>query len=160
MAEAEPLPVLWTPPSVLADLKARAAAAYPFECCGLLVGCPMAPGDEGPKVSRMVPTANHAANPRRAFEVDPAAHIALLRTLRAQAKEGRQPVEQVIGHYHSHPDAPAVPSARDQAQAMEPGLIWLIVAASLSGAGEIRAWRAIRDGDGAIGFQPMNLIFL
>lgn len=157
---AEAALALWVPPAALAILRDAAAVAYPCECCGLLVGGPAVGSDGDTTVSRVVPTLNRAAVPRRAFEVDPAVHIALLRTLRERAKEGGEPVERVIGHYHSHPDAPAIPSARDQAQATEPGTIWLIVAASASGAGEIRAWRAIEDGKGTIGFQPMGLIFL
>lgn len=157
---AEAVPLLWIPPSAMAALQAYAAQAYPRECCGLLVGYPEMSGAGGMIISRIVPTANRATQPHRAFEVDPAAHIALLRALREQAKEGRQPAEQVIGHYHSHPDAPAVPSAQDRAQATDPDAVWLIVAASAAGAAEIGAWQATSEADGMVGFRSMNLIFL
>jgi proteasome lid subunit RPN8/RPN11 len=148
--------------AMLDALKECAAAAYPLECCGLLVGHQVAPaaptGCVVKRVSRVVPTANRATAPERAFEVDPAAHIALLRALREQSTWDGDAGEQVIGHYHSHPDTPAVPSARDRAQAADPDAVWLIVAANRAGAGEARAWQATNGGDGAITLLPMGLV--
>ncbi len=104
---------------------ARAAeAAYPEECCGLLVG----PGGEGGKggkrrwrVVRVEASANLAeGDRRRRFEVDPGLLIRLHRELRGGET-------RVIGVYHSHPDHPAEPSAHDLELAREPGLVWLIV---------------------------------
>ncbi|PKU26457.1 Mov34/MPN/PAD-1 family protein [Telmatospirillum siberiense] len=165
MAEAAPIsaPRLFIAASDLALLKTCAAGAYPLECCGLLVGHDGFPG--GPPggssvadrtVIRVVPAGNCADQPARTFEIDPAVHIALLRALRQQGGAGGY----LIGHYHSHPDAPPVPSARDLAQAMEPGAVWLIIAANASGGGEIRAWRALGDDAGVNGFQPMKLTAL
>jgi proteasome lid subunit RPN8/RPN11 len=153
-------PVLWIRPQALALLEECAATAYPEECCGLLVGysdeCDLSTGGLGKRVTRVLPTPNRAAMPGRAFEVDPAAHIALLRTLREQTRDGGR--ECVLGHYHSHPDHPPVPSAEDRAQALDETAVWVIVAASRDGAEETRAWQAFRDADGAIDFQPMELI--
>ena len=101
---------------------ARAAeAAYPEECCGLLVGT----GGEGSerrwRVVRVEASANLAeGDRRRRFEVDPGLLIRLHRELRGGET-------RVIGVYHSHPDHPAEPSAHDLELAREPGLVWLIV---------------------------------
>ncbi len=158
----EAMPVLSMSAADLAFLKECAAAAYPLECCGLLVGClEAAPGvcvAGGLAVSRVVPTANRAPLPQRSFEVDPAAHIALLRALRDPSGKAGPHRQQIIGHYHSHPDAPAVPSARDLAQAMEADAVWLIVAANRAGAFDVRAWQAVRDDKGVMSFRAMDLI--
>ncbi|HXP96106.1 MAG TPA: M67 family metallopeptidase [Telmatospirillum sp.] len=155
-------PVLSISPQALAILKECAAAAYPEECCGLLVGYSdhdgWAASVPGKRVTRVLPTRNRAPTPRCAFEVDPAAHIALLRTLREQAREGGGRGECVLGHYHSHPDHPPVPSAQDRAQACDETAVWVIVAASHDGATEIRAWQAFRDAGGEIDFRPMEMV--
>ncbi len=132
-----------SPPAITLTARQRdlilseAAAAYPAECCGLLVGSGGAA--EGWKVSRVVPAANVAAtgpghSNRDRFEVDPQVRFDLERALRGQ-------VDQVIGHYHSHPDHPAQPSATDLAKAYEPSLIWIIVGAQAGDATEIAAFR-------------------
>lgn len=101
---------------------ARAAeAAYPEECCGLLVGTGGEGGERHWRVVRVEASANLAeGDRRRRFEVDPGLLIRLHRELRGGET-------RVIGVYHSHPDHPAEPSAHDLELAMEPGLVWLIV---------------------------------
>jgi proteasome lid subunit RPN8/RPN11 len=47
--------------------------------------------------------------------------------------------------YHSHPDAPALPSLTDIAQHEYPGLLYLIVSLDTEGVLEMRGFR-IRDG--------------
>ncbi|MEE2761705.1 MAG: M67 family metallopeptidase [Pseudomonadota bacterium] len=118
-----------------------AAAAYPAECCGLLVGVESEAGDW--TVTRLVPAANvapeepsHSARDR--FEVDPQIRIDLERELRDQE-------ENVIGHYHSHPDYPAVPSATDLAKAYEPSLCWVIASVMTGKASELAAFRLFED---------------
>ncbi|MAF46955.1 MAG: M67 family metallopeptidase [Rhodospirillales bacterium] len=129
---------------------AEAEAAYPDECCGLLVGR----GGEtrNVTVSRVVPAANVAPDDpghsvRDRFEVDPQARFDLERELRAGP-------DAVIGHYHSHPDHPAEPSARDLAKAFEPSLIWLITGVMSGRAENLRAFR-LADGGG--GFDEVVL---
>jgi proteasome lid subunit RPN8/RPN11 len=128
-------------------LRGEAEAAYPLECCGLVVGRHAGPATL--VATRLVPAANRHADPRHAFDLDPAAHIALLRQLRGGGDE------VLLGHYHSHPDSPAMPSARDLAQANEPLAVWLIVPVKQGQAGAIAAWRA-RPGEGGVeGFDPL-----
>ncbi len=104
----------------------EAAASPAYEVCGLLLG-------SGTRIEQVVATANVAADPAQAFEVDP---VALFAALRA----GREGGLALIGHYHSHPNGSAEPSLRDRAAA-EPGRIWIIV-----GNGTARAWLAGEDG--------------
>lgn len=126
-------------PAALARAMARlAAAAWPREACGLLVG--QAAGAEV-IVTGLAPSRNRAAA-ADAFEIDTALRLALQRRLR---REG----EAVIGVWHSHPAGPAMPSARDAAGAWEAGLIWLITAGETT-----TAWQAL--GAGA-GFTPVVL---
>ncbi len=108
-------------------LLAEAAAAPDRECCGLLLG-------SAGRIAASVAARNVAADPARSFEIEPAT---LLRTHR----EARGAGQQVIGHYHSHPNGAAEPSLRDAARAVANGEIWLIIA-----AGSLNAWR-VTDND-------------
>lgn len=135
----------------LAALEAAAQAAYPEECCGLVVGRPT--GGAAWRATRLVPAANLAADRRRSFELDPAAHFAVLRGLREAAPGG----EQLLGHYHSHPDAAAAPSERDRAQAHDPDMIWLIIAVAQGRAAGATAWQATLSDDGGTCFHSIVL---
>jgi proteasome lid subunit RPN8/RPN11 len=104
-------------PEHLQAIARAAEAAYPEECCGLLVG--IVDGDDR-RVTRVEPSTNvFEGDHRRRFEVDPRLILRLQRELRGGA-------EQLIGLYHSHPDGPGEPSATDLAKAWEPDLVWLI----------------------------------
>lgn len=97
------------------------------EVCGLLFGTPG-------WIAAAQACANVAPDPRRHFEIDPAALFAAHRAARAGGR-------QVIGHYHSHPSGIAVPSARDAAGAMGDDALWLIVTTT-----EARLWRTPTPG--------------
>lgn len=112
---------------LIARLVASAAASPHAEICGLLFGAPE-------RIDAAEACCNVAADPARTFEIDPVALFAAHR----RARGGGAPV---IGHYHSHPTGVAVPSARDAAQAMGDGAIWVI----LTGEGA-RAWRSVAVG--------------
>ena len=118
----------------LATIRAHAAAAYPEECCGLLVGEPLEGGAAaGARVTAVVAAANHDPEPRRGYDVEPRALLAGHRRAR---EEGRE----VVGYYHSHPDAPAAPSRRDREAAL-PVARYLIVAVAAGEPGEARCFR-------------------
>lgn len=122
---------------LLEAINDQAQNAYPGECCGLLAGRPVPDGTL--TVTRVVASANTAEPPAPdRFEVDPQVRFDLMRAL-----EGTD--EEVIGHYHSHPDHPAKPSDTDLAMAFEPELVWLITAVINGTAGRTRAWRLDRD---------------
>ena len=106
---------------------AAARAAYPEECCGLLIG--QRPAEAAWRIEEAVAAKNVAPTPHHdRFEVDPALHLRLQRQLRSTGRA-------VIGHYHSHPNGRATPSAADLAAADDPGLLWLIVAMAEDQAG-------------------------
>jgi proteasome lid subunit RPN8/RPN11 len=112
---------------VLATLVAEAQASPDAEVCGLLLGTPN-------RIVAAEACANVAANPARTFEIDPVALFAAHRRARTGGLA-------VVGHYHSHPSGVPVPSARDAAQAMGDGALWLII-----GGGEARLWRSVERG--------------
>ncbi len=111
-------------PGQMAEITAAAEAAYPEECCGLLIGSGSGPPEPGYRVARVAVSENKAPDRREArFEVDPALRLTLQRRLRGGP-------DRVIGLFHSHPDGAAEPSPRDLDSAWEPELVWLIVAVS------------------------------
>lgn len=113
--------------TLLGRLLTDAENSSDSEVCGLLFGT------EG-RIEAAEACANVAADPARTFEIDPAA-------LFAAHRRARNGGPQVIGHYHSHPSGEALPSARDAAQAMGDGALWLILTAH-----EARLWRSVRPG--------------
>lgn len=116
----------------LATLREEAARAFPDECCGLLLG-------RGQRIDTALPATNVHPEPRRHFEIDPAALIAAHRAARAGGPD-------VIGYFHSHPAGHPRPSAVDCAHSSGDRRVWAIVAGEA-----ITFWR-----DGARGFEPLS----
>ncbi len=110
----------------------QAAAAYPLEACGLLLG-------QGERIVSLRACANVHPDPARRFEIDPRALIDAHRAARSGGP-------QVLGHYHSHPAGPPEPSATDRAHAAGDGPVWAII-----GQGNIGWWR-----DGPGGFEALS----
>ncbi len=115
------------PEDFLRRVRAAAEAAYPVECCGLFAGRRRHNGDIA--VTRMRPSRNIAdgGRPDR-FEIDPVVRFGLMRDIGEFDRREGTNGERIVGHYHSHPDHPARPSAFDLEMAFEPDLFWLIVA--------------------------------
>ncbi len=121
----------------LRQITDAAEAAYPKECCGLLVG---RDGDgDGLEVREIHPSANLATGGHDRFEIDTGLRFDLQRRLRGGP-------DRVIGLYHSHPDHPARPSKTDLEEAWEPELVWLIVAVERGQAIHVTAHRLVADG--------------
>jgi proteasome lid subunit RPN8/RPN11 len=119
-----------------AVLRHLAAAAYPSEGCGVLVG---ACGADGLVSVRSVSDgANLSPRGRDRYELDP---LAIVRAERAARDAGLD----VVGFWHSHPDHPAVPSRLDTERAWA-DYLYLIVSTSPGGSFEIRAWQLPSDG--------------
>lgn len=142
-------------------LRDHALAAYPKECCGLLIGRDAESGGAGEAapyaallVTKVLPSVNQdPAGGARAFEVDPELILTWHKRLRGTS-------ERIVGHYHSHPDEPARPSATDLERAWEPGMIWLIVGVG-RGLAEIAAFQYREEGRGPAtrrGFEPVELL--
>jgi proteasome lid subunit RPN8/RPN11 len=112
--------------SVLEDIARAAAAAYPYEGCGALLG------ERGRVRAALALPNTEKDRPRVRFEVAPMDYLRAERE--ADAKGLR-----LLGFWHSHPDHPAEPSATDRAFAWE-GLLTVIVAVRKGRASDIGAW--------------------
>jgi proteasome lid subunit RPN8/RPN11 len=113
-------------PSVLRDVKDHAAASYPHEACGALLG-------RGGSVSCTLPLPNRAPSAREVrFEVSPRDYLKL-------ESEAERLGLDLLGFWHSHPEGLALPSATDRACAWE-GLLTVIVSVEHRVPGEITAW--------------------
>jgi cysteine synthase B len=120
--------------AALERIRAHAAAAYPEECCGALIGA-------GGRVVHAVPLDNESPDTRaRRFLVGPVEY----RIAEARAKEADG---ELLGFYHSHPDHPAVPSGFDLEHAW-PNFSYVIVSARREGPGDTRSWRLREDRSG------------
>lgn len=127
--------MLRLPPALDAEMRAAAAAGYPHEVCGLLLG------DNSDGETRVVRL--HAARnvrddrPHDRFELDPRDYLA--------AEDAAQRLAlTVVGVWHSHPDHPARPSDTDREFAW-PGWSYPIVSVSAGGAIDLRSWRLADD---------------
>lgn len=105
--------------ALLKGMADAAEAAFPAETCGLIVG-----RGKGQlvRVTAVVAATNLQADTTDRFELDPAARLTLERDLREAGGKDR-----IVGHYHSHTDGSAEPSATDRAMAFEPELAWVII---------------------------------
>lgn len=122
---------------LLDAIDAQAVRSYPRESCGLLVG--RISDDGRVSVSRIVPSENLSiGDGRDRFEIDPKVRFDLMREL-----DGSD--DEIVGHYHSHPDHPPEPSPTDVDMAFEPEFVWLITAVEAAQPGKTRAWRLNRD---------------
>ncbi len=137
------------PENLLAAITQAAEAAFPRECCGLLVGHEADPGNF--TLTRVEPSPNMAEDAGGSghdrFLVDAKIQFDLMRQL------GDGP-EQIIGNYHSHPGPDARPSEQDRQSAFYPGHVWVIVAVPDGKAGDITAHRF--DGE-TKQFQQMQM---
>ncbi len=141
-----PSPVILVPDTMVGAMMQAAEAAYPQECCGLLIGRQEAGGDF--IASETASSPNVAKGNRKdSFEIDPQIRFDVMRDL------GDGP-EKIIGHYHSHPGHAGEPSARDLEMAFEPEMVWLIIAVENGLAQRPRAH--IVDPAGA-GFREIEL---
>ena len=118
-------------------IEAEALAAYPHEGCGFLLG-EFAPSNgsamsEVVRVAAARPARNtRSDSPHNRYTIDPEE---FLQVLHEAERDGRD----VVGFYHSHPDAPARPSTYDRDHAW-PRYAYLIVSVRDRAVGECRAW--------------------
>jgi proteasome lid subunit RPN8/RPN11 len=89
------------------SLRQHSEAAYPNECCGILLG-QSSPGMR--IVTQAIPVPNTSSTPKNHYEIAP---LDLIRIQKAAHQSG----EEILGFYHSHPDHPAAPSQTDLAEA-------------------------------------------
>jgi proteasome lid subunit RPN8/RPN11 len=115
------------------QIAAWAQQAYPHEAVGLLVGRRV--GDDW-DVHRLVPAANLATTPATQFVLDP---MAWFDAERIAGQAGMS----IVGIIHSHPDAPARPSAHDSASGDSLGrdFVFFIITITKNGMRDLTAWQ-------------------
>ncbi len=126
------------PRTITLQLLAQAQQQSDIEVCGLI-----AARDDTPH--RLIPIDNIAPHPETLFEMDPKQQIEAMRELREQD-------ETLWAIYHSHPHAPAVPSATDLENASYPDALYLVVSLNTEGVMEVAGFR-LSDGS----FEPVSL---
>ena len=131
-------PVLKIGNQLLQRVEAHGVETYPHECCGALLG---RDGDLGREVVDLLPLANRRNDsPRNRFEVTPD-------DVRLAEQTAREKHLELIGWYHSHPDAPARPSEFDREHAW-PWYSYIIVSVQAGEPRDTTSWR-LRDDRGA-----------
>ena len=97
---------------------AHAASTFPEECCGLLIGG----FNEEKKIVRSTKQIQNTYEPSERYHrytIDPRAYM-------ETEIEAQNRGEEVVGIYHSHPNAPAKPSPFDQNYAW-PTLSYIVI---------------------------------
>jgi proteasome lid subunit RPN8/RPN11 len=116
-------------------IRAHAAQSYPYECCGALLGTE---NDDRRTVGDLVMLDNQRDDsPRNRFLVFPGD---VLRVEKAARERGLD----VLGWYHSHPDAPARPSEFDRQHAW-PWYSYVIVSVEAGEPRHMSSWRLTDD---------------
>jgi proteasome lid subunit RPN8/RPN11 len=122
-------------PRHLQTLGRHAAASYPDECCGVLIGRAL---EEATVVERVLSVGNERQDSRHnRYLISP-------ETVLAAQKEARALGLDVVGYYHSHPDHPARPSDFDREHAW-PWVSYLIVSVQKGKVADMRSWRLQED---------------
>jgi proteasome lid subunit RPN8/RPN11 len=115
-------------------IRAHGVETYPHECCGAILG---RESDAAREVLGLMPLANRRDDsPRNRFEVTSD-------DVRLAEKTARGQQLELIGWYHSHPDAPARPSEYDRDHAW-PWYSYIIVSVESGQPRDMNSWR-LRD---------------
>ena len=121
--------------SQVSQIEQEGSAAYPNECCGIMIGRDVSDGACTRRiVERLEPMQNvfDRQQQRRRFAVDP---LALMKAEKSAADAG----QLVLGFYHSHPDHPARPSEFDREHAW-PFYSYVIVAIAQGKPVDMTSW--------------------
>lgn len=130
---------------LIGRIHAHGAETYPHECCGALLG---REEDGEREVVDLLPLANRRQDsPRNRFELTP-------EDVRLAEKMARKKCLELIGWYHSHPDAPARPSEYDRDHAW-PWYSYLIVSMEERRPRDTKSWR-LRDDRSAFDPEAME----
>jgi proteasome lid subunit RPN8/RPN11 len=126
---------LTLPDALRRQIEAEGVAAYPNECCGMLVGRDVGKGESSQRVVERLVAGRNTFEPNEQyhrFSIDP---LQQLQVEREAEKEGRV----LLGYYHSHPDHPARPSEYDRQHAW-PFYSYVIVAIEKGKPAEMTSW--------------------
>jgi proteasome lid subunit RPN8/RPN11 len=132
--------------SLLRRIQSHGVETYPHECCGALLG---RDEDAGREILDLLPLANRRDDsPRNRFEVTPD-------DVRLAEKTAREKGLDLIGWYHSHPDAPARPSEFDRDHAW-PWYSYIIVSVQKGEPKDTTSWR-LHDDRGAYDTEAIEI---
>lgn len=127
-------------------IEAHGAGTYPHECCGALLG---RDAEGSREVLDLLPLANRRDDsPRNRFELAPEDVRVAEQTARARKLE-------LLGWYHSHPDAAARPSEFDREHAW-PWYSYIIVSVRKGEPREMTSWR-LRDDRSAYASEAIAI---
>ncbi len=116
-------------------IRSHGTETYPYECCGVLLGRNAGADRE---VLGLIPLENRRNDsPRNRFEITP-------EDVRLSESRARERGWELLGWYHSHPDAPARPSEYDREHAW-PWYSYIIVSVEARVAKEMNSWRLTDD---------------
>jgi proteasome lid subunit RPN8/RPN11 len=122
-------------PELRRQIEAGGVAAYPNECCGMMLGRDAVEHDlKLRRVQKLVAGTNtfEADEQYHRFSIDP---LQQLRVEKDAEKEGLM----LVGYYHSHPDHPARPSEYDRQHAW-PFYSYVIVAIEKGKPADMTSW--------------------
>jgi len=115
-------------------IQAHGVETYPHECCGALLG---RDAEGSREVLDLLPLANRRDDsPRNRFEITSS-------DVQMAEKTAREKGIELVGWYHSHPDAPARPSEFDREHAW-PWYSYIIVSVEAREPRDTKSWR-LRD---------------
>jgi proteasome lid subunit RPN8/RPN11 len=114
-----------------AKIQAHGMETYPHECCGAILGRE----ENGSRETHaLLPLANRRDDsPRNRFEIT-------AEDVQLAEKTAREKKLELIGWYHSHPDAPARPSDFDREHAW-PWYSYIIVSVQKGFPKDMNSWR-------------------
>jgi proteasome lid subunit RPN8/RPN11 len=114
-----------------AKIQAHGMETYPHECCGAILGRE----ENGSRETHaLLPLANRRDDsPRNRFEIT-------AEDVQLAEKTAREKKLELIGWYHSHPDAPARPSDFDREHAW-PWYSYIIVSVQKGLPKDMNSWR-------------------
>jgi len=116
-------------------IREHGAKTYPHECCGALLG---SDGAGGREVIEVLSLENQRSDsPRNRFSITPD-------DVREAEMAARRAELELIGWYHSHPDAPARPSEYDREHAW-PWYSYIIVSVQERVPREMNSWKLADD---------------
>jgi proteasome lid subunit RPN8/RPN11 len=122
-----PHPEIRLPRPLVNQLLHHAQSSPEAEVCGLV-------GARDGLPTTCYPVRNIAPEPERRYLLDPEQHVSALRAMRDKG-------EELFAIFHSHPAAPAEPSATDLELAAYPEALYLIVSLNTQGVLELRGFR-------------------
>lgn len=125
-------------------VRKAALAAYPEECCGILIGAVAGDFDKPDRAvdaDEIAPLPNgwESAGRTHRYAIDPKTIVAIEKRL-----SGTQ--RSIVGYYHSHPDVPAWPSPFDLLRAWPCYSYWILSVVKGKVASS-RSWMRSEDGN-------------